>query len=47
MRAKRCFICKKVKPTTLVLMNGSAGYRRYPLCATCAALKTNTRNVPK
>jgi protein-arginine kinase activator protein McsA len=34
--SKRCHICKKVPPTTQVLMIGSAGYRRYPLCEKCA-----------
>jgi hypothetical protein len=34
--SKRCYICKKAPPTTLVLMNGVQGYRRYPLCEKCA-----------
>ena len=38
MKLKRCAVCKKLAITTPILMMGSAGFRRYQVCATCARL---------
>jgi hypothetical protein len=35
MTEKKCYICKRPKPTKPLLMVGIQGYRRYPVCIEC------------